>query len=222
MTSRTEEITSEVRKLVLTCRSFEAQLQQSIPKKKHEEIVSKMQQTIDEAKAELERTQEELKKTVSLGDALGAMQREVSEQISCSRSDVIKMIEERLAVSMVPNQLYEQSVSKIRELEESIGKRESGYAEIGKRNAELQEELQRTREQGVSKEEQCTRAQARISELETALQNSMPRSDFDAVVREVASLTSGVSTMMVHPSSFQNSIVVGNGGASTPPVAATN
>ena len=71
--SRAEEITSEVRRLVLTCRAMEAQLQQSIPKKTHEEVVSKMQGTIDELDGEVGRIRTELQRTTGITETLNAL-----------------------------------------------------------------------------------------------------------------------------------------------------
>ena len=78
--SRSEEITSEVRRLVLTCRSMEAQLQQSIPKKTHQEVVTKMQTAIDGLTAELERTKADLQKTAHLEETIKGLSEQITSQ----------------------------------------------------------------------------------------------------------------------------------------------
>ena len=71
---------SEVRRLVLTCKSMEAQLQQSIPKKAHQEVVTKMQNTIDDLVAELERTKEDLEKTTHLEEKIKGLSEQITSQ----------------------------------------------------------------------------------------------------------------------------------------------
>ena len=50
MSSRAEQITSEVKRLVLKCRKLEADLAQSVPKKVLDENVAKLQAKIDALK----------------------------------------------------------------------------------------------------------------------------------------------------------------------------
>ena len=59
---------------------MEAQLQQSIPKKAHQEVVTKMQKTIDDLVAELERTKEDLEKTTHLEEKIKGLSEQITSQ----------------------------------------------------------------------------------------------------------------------------------------------
>lgn len=217
--SRAEEITSEVRRLVLTCRTMEAQLQQSIPKKNHQEIVAKMQVTIDDQHAELERTKGELQNTVGLGErisTLNSLVASLSEMIDAqgktiggqgqtidSQNKTIEALISKISQSTVPVLLYDQTLSKVEELEErvrfmvdrseyvSLQKKyedltgqvslmipRTEYETLGSRLAnsvpvEKYEELERTLAQSVPRE-QFIRSESRVHELEFQLSNTVP------------------------------------------------
>jgi hypothetical protein len=168
MSSRTEQITSEVRRLVLTARSLQAQLDQSIPKKTHEEIVGRMQGTIDGMSAELRRTKAQLGETQSIGEGLSLLGKQVSSQ-----GDTIKEVVSKLAEVTVPNTVYQQATAKISELEQVVSRKD--------------QELQTFRENFVPKD-QYVRAEARIAELEAVLANSMPKAEFEDLSQQIDSI----------------------------------
>jgi predicted nucleic acid-binding Zn-ribbon protein len=215
--SRAEEITSEVRKLVLTCRSLEAQLQQSIPKKVHQEVVSKMQASMDLLSADLTRAKAELDKTTSIGERLESQVVSQNETIS-SQSKTIGDLSTRLAETSAIATQYSQAVSKVQELESKISSMvdSSQYASMQQKCSELEaqiasmvpraqftvlevelansvpmhkyEELQRALEQMVP-QEYLRVAEARVSELENALAGSVPKSDFEELASKIAQIT---------------------------------
>ena len=135
--SRAEEITSEVRRLVLTCRAMEAQLQQSIAKKTHQEVVAKMQASIDGLNVEVERLKSELHKTTTInesitglggkiasqGETISSLNQTVTtlNQVIDIQKNTIAELQAKLAVSTVPTSVYDQTVSKLDEAHAKIG-----------------------------------------------------------------------------------------------------
>ena len=169
VSSRTEQITSEVRRLVMTARSLQAQLDQSIPKKTHEEVMARMQATIDGMAAELRRTKTQLEETQTIGQGLALL----SKQVAAS-SDSVKETTVKLSEVTVPNQVFQQAMAKISELEQVVSRKE--------------QEIHAITEATVQKE-QYMRAESRISELENILANSMPKTEFEDLSQQIDTLT---------------------------------
>lgn len=153
----------------MTARSLQAQLDQSIPKKTHEEVVARMQGTIDGMAAELRRTKVQLEETQTIGQGLALL----SKQVAAS-SDTVKEATLKLSEVMVPNQVFQQAMAKISELEQVISRKEV--------------EIRAINEQTVHKD-QYMRAEARISELESILAVSMPKTEFEDLSQQIDSLT---------------------------------
>jgi len=169
LSSRTEQITSEVRRLVLTARSLQAQLDQSIPKKTHEEVIARMQGTIDGMAAELRRTKGQLEETQSIGQGLSILGKQVAAQ-----GETIKEAAMKISEVTVPNQVYQNALTRISDLEQVLTRKDN--------------EIQSIREQTVAKE-QYIRAETRISELENILANSMPKTEFENLSQQIDTLT---------------------------------
>ena len=96
--SRADEITSEVRKLVLTCKALEAQLQQSIPKKAHEDIVAKIQKQIYDLENQVALTKGELEKTLASLRDLPPPAREALEAMTLSKDQI--RFKQRVAIDI--------------------------------------------------------------------------------------------------------------------------
>jgi len=175
LSSRTEQITSEVRRLVLTARSLQAQLDQSIPKKTHEEVIGRMQGTIDGMAAELRRTKSQLEETQTIGQGLALL----SKQVAVS-GETIKEATVKLSEVTVPNQVFQQAMAKISELEQVVSRKE--------------QEIRTIHEQTVPKD-QYNRAESRIAELENVLANSMPKTEFEDLSQQIDSLTKAAPTV---------------------------
>lgn len=176
--SRAEEITSEVRRLVLTCRTLEAQLQQSIPKKTHAEVVAKMQGTIDSLGTELAHSKAELERTISLGERLNALSNQISAQSETISSQIKQMdsLGENLSKNTVPYQLYCESLSKIQELEERVQcmVERTDYSAVQSKVAQLEEQIL------------AMVPRAQYSALEIELANSVPKSQFEEAQRTLS------------------------------------
>lgn len=225
MSGSAEMITNEVRRLVLTCRHLQAELEQSIPKKAHQEIVARMQETIDNQGAEMNRMESDLEKAVAISSELSNIQSLISTQTQeiSSQNKSIQDVSGKIAEGTVPRQIYEQSLAATRSLEESARRAfEQKAAELKNleaRNHELlekisgmvprseylavqaalaesiprikyEEELTKLHDQTVAKD-QYLKAEARISELESILDVSVPKSEFMDLMREVSTLTNG-------------------------------
>jgi HPt (histidine-containing phosphotransfer) domain-containing protein len=223
LSSRAEQITSEVKRLVLKCRKLEADLAQSVPKKTLEETVAKMQQKIDTLNAELKRAKQYLDNAATMNermDALGKQLDKQAEEISI-QNDFIKSIAAKID-TMVPNSVYEQATQKIHELEQAFEVRSQEYAsekaEFEERishmvpqerfqavQAELansvprsfyEEEIQKIRSETVPRD-QYIQMESRVSELENQLANSVPKTEFEELSQEIVSLTKSAPVLDV-------------------------
>ncbi len=153
----------------MTARSLQAQLDQSIPKKTHEEVVARMQGTIDGMAQELRRTKTQLEETQTIGAGLSLLSRQVA-----ASSEQVKEATVKLSEVTVPNQVFQQAMAKISELEQVVNRKE--------------QEIKSINDSTVLKE-QYMRAEARISELETILSNSMPKTEFEDLSQQIDTLT---------------------------------
>jgi chromosome segregation ATPase len=163
--NRTEEITSEVRKLVLTCRKLQSQLDQSIPKKEHVQIVSKMQEKIDQMNLQLKQTKADFEKNESLSEAL----RNLSKQLSTQNAQISSLFQMNTAISSklgettVPRLVYEETLSRVQELQASI-------KEMAQRNKEELAQLEEKKD-------------ALLKEKISAM---VPREEYEAIQSELA------------------------------------
>jgi hypothetical protein len=160
--SRAEEITNEVRKLVFTCRSLEAQLQQSLPKKFHQEVVAKMQGNIDSLSADLASTRSELEKTLAIAQKVEGLEAQVTSQNETisSQAKTIDSLATKLSETEVYVTKYSEASSMIQELESRISTMVESSA--------------------------YTSLQTRCSELEAQLSNMVPKEQFEAIQAELA------------------------------------
>jgi uncharacterized coiled-coil protein SlyX len=201
--SRADEIAGEVRKLVMTVRTLEAQLQQSIPKKEHEQVVAKMQAQIDDLSSKLTSVKADLERAQSLNDQLSGMEAQLAAQnrMLSAQGDSIKGLAIKLEEGTVPYQLHAQAVSRVQELEKRVSDLEAQtyqmvpLTQYEALQAEMAntvpkaayEELKATLDGSVPREE-LTQAQSRIAELEATVANSVPRSALDELKEKIASI----------------------------------
>ena len=168
--SSVEEITGEMKRLILKCRSLESKLEQSVPKKAYQDAVAKLQANIDKLSEDLQRTRDELGRTESLGGRLNNLSTVVltlSNQIS-TQNEVIKGLTEKY---QIPQEIHNKALSKIKDLESSISKR--------------------------SMDAEASRA--RIAELETRLSESVPKEKYTKLMDQISGLVSftGENTLLI-------------------------
>ncbi len=228
MSGSAELITNEVRRLVLTCRHLQAELEQSIPKKTHQEIVTKMQETVDRQSSELKRTSAELEKAEALSSGMNALEGYLTTQgkdISSQR-EILQTLSAKLSENSVPQQVYAQTIAQNQELEEKtqraleaknveLNSLEMKNRELLERIAQMvprseylaiqshltdwiprikhEEEVQKLRAQTVPRE-QYDRIESRLNELEGQLENSVPKSEFERLMKEITSITNAALT----------------------------
>ncbi len=194
--SRADEITSEVRKLVLTCKALEAQLQQSIPKKTHEEEVAKLRREIDDLQSQVSLTKGELEKTISVGARLGALESRITTlyDVVAAQNEAVKSLSEKLSEGTVPYPLHAQDLTRIQQLEEQVYTMVPG-SDVEALKGELAnsvpkaklEEAERALADTVPKD-RLAMAEAKIAELEAALADSVPRGTMEELKEKIASL----------------------------------
>ncbi|HVP23230.1 MAG TPA: hypothetical protein VMS77_04900 [Conexivisphaerales archaeon] len=194
--SRADEITSEVRKLVLTCKALEAQLQQSIPKKTHEEEVAKLNVIISDLQREISLSKTELEKTISVGSRLGALEGRINTlyDVVAAQNQAVKAVSEKLSESTVPYSLHAEDQSRIQQLEEQVYSMapradvdalQSQMANMVPR--EKLEEMERSMS-GMVPAERLAEAEAKIAQLEAALADSVPRATLEELKDKIASM----------------------------------
>lgn len=173
--SRAEEITSEVRKLVLTCRSLEAQLQQSIPKRTHEEVVAKMQTSIDSLTNELARTKSELENTTSLGQRISTLESKIATQseVISSEGRTFEAISGKLVENSVPFALYTESLARVQALEAKVSSMtdSNDFNAVKQSYAELEAQIANMVPKG------------QYEALEVQLSNSVPAQKYEELQR---------------------------------------
>jgi DNA repair exonuclease SbcCD ATPase subunit len=122
--SSVEDITGEMRRLILKCRSLEAKLEQSIPKKTYQDAIAKLQAVIDKLSEDLSKTREELQKTESLGGRINSMTAQLhtlGSQVS-SHNEIMTNIAEKYAVPKDLNAAQARIAELERKLSESVPK----------------------------------------------------------------------------------------------------
>jgi len=175
LSSRAEEITSEVRRLVSMYRNAESQLAQSIPKKDHELTVTKLQERISQLETDLNRTKAELEKTKGLGERIDSLSQNILSQSDkmVSQEKMIELAVAKFAENSVPSKIYEASVTRIQEMERKIAmmiEREH-FDALDKRYNEAQQRIAAM----VPREE--------FALIEARLASSVPKSQYDELLQ---------------------------------------
>ena len=190
--SAAEELTGEMRRLAIKCKTLEARLVDSVPKKTHNDAIAKMQSAIDAALVDLARTRQDLERTESLGGRLNALTTHTTELVEriSGQGELIKSLEAKISEGTVPIEVYNQSLSRIQQLENEVKtmvKRDDLDLAL-KKNAELEIELS-----GMVRKEEYESALARVAELETVVSNYVPKSDVEELTEKIMSITKMIS-----------------------------
>lgn len=174
---------------------MEAQLQQSMPKKTHQEVVAKMQLTIDGLTADLERTKVDLQKTMhieadikSLSEHVTSQTNAIASQWQSNDAKKIQELEQKIS-GMVDKNEYVTLQNKYEELKNStVPKQEymalqNQFANFVPR--ESFDEMQKRYMQTTVPRDQFLAAETRIRELEA---NYVPRTDHEELISEITTL----------------------------------
>ena len=135
--SKVETQVDDAKKLALRCKTLEVQLRQSVSKKEHHEITSKLEKQIDSLERDLDRARAENQKTIAINKQIAGVEGLIESLIKTAnaQSKTLDFIEEeastrgkvqtvqgkvldKLAAGTVPSNVYLQALSKIRDLEE--------------------------------------------------------------------------------------------------------
>ncbi|MDG7020487.1 MAG: hypothetical protein JRN23_00990, partial [Nitrososphaerota archaeon] len=90
------ETENDAKKLALRVKTLEMQLRQSVPKKEHHEVTSKLERQIDSLEKELERTREAGAKTAAINKQIEGVEDLISSLIktSAGHGKVLESIED--------------------------------------------------------------------------------------------------------------------------------
>src|SRR5712664_948003 len=131
----------DAKKLALRCKTLEVQLRQSVSKKDHHEVTSKLEHQIDILERDLDRARAENQKTIAVNKQIAELEDLISSlaktanaqgktidsveedaatsaKALAAQTKIIETIAAKIAQGTVPSQVHLHSLSKIRELEE--------------------------------------------------------------------------------------------------------
>ncbi len=193
--SKVEGNSNEVKKLALRCKTLEVQLRQSIPKKEHNEVVSKLERENSYLEKDLDRTKTELQKTTALNKQLSAIADQITVQnkATTAQGRIIDSLLTKVSQGTVPASIHLQSLSKARELEEQIRGMVSKteYASVERRCEELSGRMNTM----VAVSEYSSLKQ-RFEELSRQFNNTVPASEYSSIKQKCEELENTISSMV--------------------------
>jgi uncharacterized coiled-coil DUF342 family protein len=208
--------TADARKLALRCKTLELQLRQSVSKKEHHEVTSKLERQIDDLEKELRRAKEENQKTLALNKQISGVETLISSLIKAANAQAkaLDSIEEdgtargkalnaqgkaldalagKMTQGTVPSQIYLQSLAKIRELEEDKRGmvRRFEYNSLENRCEELSRRLGT-----MVPSSDYAALKERLDEASAQIGNMVPASNHAALRQRLEELEGVISTMV--------------------------
>ena len=136
--------------------------------KEHEQIVSKMEEKIDRMNMELKQARTDLEKNVSLAEVLCNLSKQLSTQNGeiSSLFQINKEISTKLGETMAPRLVYEETLSRVQELQ-----------------ASMQQMVERNKEELAQLEE------TKRIELKERISTMVPRGEYTAIKSELENNT---------------------------------
>jgi len=205
----------DAKKLALRCKTLEVQLRQSVSKKDHHEITSKLEHQIDILERDLDRARSENQKTVAVtkqiaevedlisslmkaGNAQAKMLDSVDEETTASgkalnaQGKLIDTIAAKIAQGTVPSQVHLHSLSKIRELEEEKRGmvRRFEYNSLDQRFQELTKQLGT-----MVPASEFAALKEKFDDATRQVASMIPASDYSALQQRVGELEGAISSM---------------------------
>lgn len=213
---KTEGATSESKKLALKCKTLEMQLRQSVPKKEHHEVTSKLEKQIDSLEKDLDRARDESQKTVALNKQISGVESLISsltktmtaqgkrldsiDEEGSARGKVLAVhgkaldaIAAKLSQGTVPSQVYLQSISKIERLEEDKRNmvRRFDYNTLESRCEELSRQIGTMVPSG-----DYAALKQRLDEATKQMTEMVPATDYAALKQRTEELEGAMYTMV--------------------------
>jgi hypothetical protein len=206
----------DAKKLALRCKTLEVQLRQSVSKKDHHEITSKLEHQIDILERDLDRARSENQKTVAVtkqiaevedlisslmkaANAQAKMLDSVDEETTASgkalnaQGKLIDTISAKIAQGTVPSQVHLHSLSKIRELEEEKRGmvRRFEYNSLDQRFQELTKQLGT-----MVPASEFAALKEKFDDATRQIANMIPAADYSALQQRIGELEGAISSMV--------------------------
>jgi hypothetical protein len=206
----------DAKKLALRCKTLEVQLRQSVSKKDHHEVTSKLEHQIDILERDLDRARSENQKTIAvtkqiaeLEDLISSIMKAANAQTKTldsvdeettasakalnSQGKMIETIAAKIAQGTVPSQVHLHSLSKIRELEEEKRGmvRRFEYNSLDQRCQELTKQLGT-----MIPASEFAALKEKFDDATRQIASMIPASDYSALQQRVGELEGAISSMV--------------------------
>jgi hypothetical protein len=214
--SKVESQTDDAKKLALRCKTLELQLRQSVSKKDHHEVTTKLERQIDVLERDLDRARAENQKTIALnkqiagveglitsltktanaqGKTLDFIEEEASTRgkAQTSQGKVLDVIAAKLAQGTIPSHVHLQALSKIRDLEEDKRNmvRRFEYNSLEARCGELSRQVST-----MVPASDYAALKDRLDDVTKQMANMVPASDYSSLKHQAEELEGAVSSMV--------------------------
>jgi hypothetical protein len=210
--SKVETQVDDPKKLALRCKTLELQLRQSVSKKEHHEITSKLEKQIDSLERDLDRARTDNQKTIAINKQIAGVEGLIESLIKTANAQgkALDFIEEeastrgkvqtaqgkvldKLATGTVPSSVYLQALNKVRDLEEDKRGmvRRFDYNSLETRFQELSRQLSTM----VPASEYAS-LKERFDEATKQMADMVPSSDYAALKLKVEELEGAIYTMV--------------------------
>src|SRR5712692_7012039 len=206
----------DAKKLALRCKTLEVQLRQSVSKKDHHEVTSKLEHQIDILERDLDRARSENQKTIAvtkqiaeLEDLISSIMKAANAQTKTldsvdeettasgkalnSQGKIIETIAAKIAQGTVPSQVHLHSLSKIRELEEEKRGmvRRFEYNSLESRFQELQKQIAT-----MVPASEFAALKEKFDDATRQMASMIAASDYSALQQRVGELEGSISSMV--------------------------
>jgi hypothetical protein len=214
--SKVDSQIDDAKKLALRCKTLELQLRQSVSKKDHHEVTSKLERQIDALERDLDRARAENQKTIALNKQIAGVEGLISSVIKTANAQgkTLDFIEEeastrgkalgaqgkvldalaaKLSQGTVPSNVHLQALSKIRDLEEDKRGmvRRFEYNSLEARCGELSRQLST-----MVPSSDYSSLKERFDDVTTQMGNMVPASDYSTLKQRVEELEGTISSMV--------------------------
>ncbi len=213
--SKVETQVDDAKKLALRCKTLEVQLRQSVSKKEHHEITSKLEKQIDSLERDLDRSRLENQKTIAINKQISGVEDLIASlgKTANSQGKILDSIEDdastsgkaltaqgkildaiatKIAQGTVPSNVHLQALSKTRDLEEDKRGmvRRFDYNSLEARFNEVSRQIGT-----MIPASDYNSLKERFDEATRQLAEMVPASDYTAIKQKVEELEGAMYTM---------------------------